>query len=124
MIYRDGRGMNPNPAAALVLFRKAAMAGFVSAMAPLSVAYLDTSSETTGPMRANRWAAESAKADDPEGHLNLGYLWYKGRMGGGKPYTYQKAMEEFQLAAQGGDCVAIMNIGGLYFNGDGVPQDK
>jgi TPR repeat protein len=33
-------------------------------------------------------------------------------------------MEEFQLAAQGGDCVAMMNIGGLYFNGDGVPQDK
>jgi TPR repeat protein len=124
MLYRDGRGMNPNPAAALILFRKAAMAGFVPAMAPLTVAYMDTSSETTGGMRANRWAVESAKAGDPEGHLNLGYLWYKGRMGGGKPYTYQKAMEEFLKAAEGGDCVAMMNIGGLYFNGDGVPQDK
>jgi hypothetical protein len=33
-------------------------------------------------------------------------------------------MESFQKAAAGGDCVALMNIGGMYFNGDGVPQDK
>jgi TPR repeat protein len=123
LLYREGRGMNVNDAAALTQFRKAATAGFVPAMAQLSSAYLVVTTGTSG-QRAQMWAREAAKAGDPEGHLNLGFLWYKGWMGGGKPYTYQKAMEEFQLAAQGGDCVAMMNIGGLYFNGDGVPQDK
>jgi TPR repeat protein len=123
LLYRDGRGMNPNMPAALVEFRKAATAGFVPAMAQLSNAYFAVQTGTSA-QRAQMWAREAAKAGDPEGHLNLGYLWYKGWMGGGKPYTYQQAMGEFQLAAQGGDCVAMMNIGGLYFNGDGVPQDK
>lgn len=123
LLYREGRGMNPNDAAALTEFRKASTAGFVPAMAQLSSAYIVVKTDTSA-QRAQIWAREAAKAGDPEGHLNLGYLWYKGWMGGGKPYTYQKAMEEFQLAAQGGDCVAMMNIGGLYFNGDGVPQDK
>jgi hypothetical protein len=34
------------------------------------------------------------------------------------------AMDSYLKAARGGDCVAMMNIGGLYFNGNGVPQDK
>jgi hypothetical protein len=34
------------------------------------------------------------------------------------------AMDAYLKGAEGGDCVAIMNIGGLYFNGDGVPQDR
>jgi hypothetical protein len=123
LLYRDGRGMNQNDAAALTEFRKAATAGFVPAMAQLSSTYLAVKTDTSA-QRAQIWAREAAKAGDPEGHLNLGYLWNKGWMGGGKPYFYQKAMEEYQLAAQGGDCVAMMNIGGLYFNGDGVPQDK
>lgn len=123
LLYRDGRGMNPNMPAALVEFRKAATAGFVPAMAQLSNAYFAVQTGTSA-QRAQMWAREAAKAGDPQGHLNLGYLWYKGWMGGGKPYTYQQAMGEFQLAAQGGDCVAMMNIGGLYFNGDGVAQDK
>jgi TPR repeat protein len=123
LLYRDGRGMNPNMPAAVIEFRKAATAGFVPAMARLSSAYVAVQTGTS-PQRAQMWAREAAKAGDPQGHLNLGYFWYKGWMGGDKPYAYPKAMEEFQLAAQGGDCVAMMNIGGLYFNGDGVPQDK
>ncbi len=123
LLYRDGRGMNSNMPAAVIEFRKAATAGFVPAMAQLSNAYFAVQTGTSA-QRAQTWARKAAEAGDPEGHLNLGYLWNRGWMGGGKPYFYQKAMEEFQLAAQGGDCVAMMNIGGLYFNGDGVPQDK
>jgi hypothetical protein len=33
-------------------------------------------------------------------------------------------MKSYRIAADAGNCVASMNIGGLYFNGDGVPQDK
>ena len=33
-------------------------------------------------------------------------------------------MKSYRIAADAGNCVASMNIGGLYFNGDGVPQNK
>jgi hypothetical protein len=34
------------------------------------------------------------------------------------------AMTSYLKGVEGGDCVAMMNIGGLYFNGDGVSQDR
>jgi TPR repeat protein len=123
LLYRDGKGMAPNPGAALDQFRKAATAGFTRAMVPLANAYIGAETDTS-MQRAQRWARAGADAGDPEGHLIIGYFWNKGWMGGGKPYTYQQAMQSYQKAAEGGDCVAMMNIGGLYFNGDGVPQDK
>jgi len=41
-----------------------------------------------------------------------------------QPRDFEDAMKEFRKAAAGGDCDALMNIGGMYFNGDGVAQDK
>jgi TPR repeat protein len=132
LLLRDGQGMARNPTAALELFRKAAVAGYVPAMVPLSYAYGEqndseqTRTDLSG-WRAQRWAVAAAEANDPAGHLIVGYLYHQGLNlppGAAKSAGYKDAMASYQKAAAGGDCVALMNIGGMYFNGDGVPQDK
>jgi len=131
-LLRDGLGMPSNPTAALNLFRKAAVSGYVPAMVPLSYAYGElngsprTRTDTSGH-RAQHWAGAAAEAGDPAGQLIVGYLYHQGLNlppGAAKSAGYKDAMVWYQKAAAGGDCVALMNIGGMYFNGDGVPQDK
>ena len=112
-----------SPATALELLRKAALAGYVPAMVPLSYAYAATRTGVSDT-RARYWAQEAARRDDPAGWALVGYLYNKGYLGGSRPYWYKMAMDAYLKGAEGGDCVAMMNIGGLYFNGDGVPQDR
>src|SRR5689334_3259549 len=76
-LYRDGRGMTPDSVAALALFRKAAMAGFVPAMVPLAYSY-GVVKMPTSLQRAQTWARKAADAGDPEAHVFMGYLWNKG----------------------------------------------
>ena len=123
LLYRDGLGMAENPGAALDLFRKAADAGYVPAMAPLSYAYA-AAKTAVSPERATYWAMKAAEANDPEGWLILGFEYNKGWLGGERSVQYRLAMDAYKKAAGGGNCLAMMNIGGLYFNGDGVPQNK
>jgi TPR repeat protein len=123
VIYRDGLGVPENPSAALELFKRSALAGYVPAMVPLSYAYAATRSSLSLE-RATYWATKASEAGDPGGWLILGYEYNKGLLGGERPYWYRMAMDAYKKSAAGGDCVAMLNIGGLYFNGDGVPQDK
>ena len=41
-----------------------------------------------------------------------------------RPIWYTSAMEAFKKAADGGNCIAMMEIGDLYSKGNGVPADK
>jgi TPR repeat protein len=123
IMYRDGLGLPANPIAALEMFRKAALAGYVPAMVPLSFAYAAAKTDVSG-QRATYWAQKAAESGDAAGWLIIGYGYNKGMLGGEPPYWYRQAMNAYTKAANGGNCVAMMNIGGLYFNGDGVPQDK
>ena len=123
VLYRDGSGVAASPATALELLRKAALAGYVPAMVPLSYAYAATRTGVSDT-RARYWAQEAARRDDPAGWALVGYLYNKGYLGGSRPYWYKMAMDAYLKGAEGGDCVAMMNIGGLYFNGDGAPQDR
>ena len=123
VLYRDGLGVPKNEPAAMDLFRKAAEAGWLPAMVPLSYAYAAARTPTSTE-RATYWANKAAEAGDPAGWSILGYEYNKGILGGERPYWYRMAMEAYMKAAAGGDCVAMMNIGGLYFNGNGVTQDK
>lgn len=123
LLYRDGLGVPANPASALDLLRKAAMADYVPAMVPLAYVYFAAKTPVS-PMRRNYWAQQAAEKNDPMGWTLTGYLYNKGQLGGGPPYYYKMAMNAYLKGAEGGDCLAMMNIGGLYFNGDGVPQDR
>lgn len=123
VMYRDGLGVPENQPAALKLFKKSALAGYVPAMVPLSYAYAATRNALSLE-RATYWATQASEHGDPGGSLILGYEYNKGLLGGERPYWYQMAMEYYKKSAAGGDCVAMLNIGGLYFNGNGVLQDK
>jgi len=123
LLYRDGLGVVANQATALDLLRKAAVADYVPAMVPLAYMYFAAKTPVS-PQRLNYWAERAAEKNDPAGWTLTGYLWNKGWLGGGPPYYYKMAMTAYLKGAEGGDCVAMMNIGGLYFNGDGVPQDR
>jgi TPR repeat protein len=123
LLHRDGLGVPANPQTGLELLRTAALGGYAPAMVPLAYAY-NAARTPVSPQRLNYWAQQAAEKGDPAGHTLVGYLWNKGQLGGGPPYYYKMAMTSYLKGVEGGDCVAMMNIGGLYFNGDGVPQDR
>jgi hypothetical protein len=89
----------------------------------LSNAYLELKNET-GQTRAFVWAQKAADTGDPEGWYIVGYINYKAdRPRALNVYMYKLAMDAYRKAADGGHCIAMENIGELYFNGEGVLQD-
>ncbi len=122
LIYRDGLGMPATSTAALDQLRKAAEAGYVPAMALLSFAYAEAKTAVSQE-RATYWATKAAQAGDPQGWFILGYEYNRGWLGGDRVFAYRAAMDAYTQAANGGVCLAMRNIGGLYLDGEGVPQD-
>ena len=122
-LYHDGLGVAANSDQSFALLRKAADANYVPAMSPLSDAYADQKTATSG-QRATYWAMRAAEAGDSRGWLTLGFEWNAGKLGGDPPYTYHSAMEAWQKAAAGGNCVAMLEIGELFSTGHGVRADK
>jgi len=53
----------------------------------------------------------------------LGIEYNMGKLGGNRPFWYQKAMEAYRKAADGGNCLAMSAIGELYASGSGVRAD-
>ena len=73
LLYRDGLGVPANPATALDLLRKAAVADYVPAMVPLAYVYFAAKTPVS-PMRRNYWAQQAAEKNDPMGWTLTGYL--------------------------------------------------
>jgi len=122
-MYHEGIGTPVNDVAAKQLFTKAADAGYVPAMMPLALIYA-ASTDFVSKRRASEWALKAAAANDPEGHLTAGYLWDKGLLSFDEAESGRNALGEYRKAADQGNCIAAMNIGGLYFKGShGLKQD-
>ena len=92
-------------------------------MSLLSDAYAGQKTPVSG-QRATYWAMKAAEAGDPQGWLVLGFEYNTGKLGGDPPYWHQKAMEAYRKAADGGNCLAMMAIGDLYAEGNGVRADQ
>jgi TPR repeat protein len=122
ILYRNGLGQSADASKSFQLLQKAAEANYVPAMSLLSVAYSDQKTPVSG-QRATYWAMKAAEAGDPQGWLVLGFEYGAGKLGGEPPYWYGRAMEAFRKAADGGNCIAMMEIGELYSNGRGVPRN-
>ena len=122
LLYRDGLGVTANPLISRQLLTKAALSGYLPAMAPLSYDYLALKTPI-GDYKAHGWADRLAQAGVPEGWLILGNSYYKTEHPDPPNWGYEHAMDAYKKAADGGSCIAMMNIGGLYFNGNGVRQD-
>ena len=121
-LYRNGLGVPADASQSFQLLQKAAEANYVPAMSPLSDAYAEQKTATSGE-RATYWAMKAADAGDPQGWLTLGFEYDTGKLGGDPPYWHQKAMESYSKAAGGGNCLAMMAIGDLYATGSGVRAD-
>lgn len=123
LLYSDGLGVTADPFRARELLKKAGRSGYVPAIVLLSNAYLELKTDAA-QKRASIWAHRAADTGDPEGWYIVGYINYKAdRPRALNDFMYRLAMEAYRKAADGGHCIAMMNIGGLYFNGEGVPQD-
>ena len=122
-MYHDGIGGPVNDDAAQALFMQAADAGYVPAMLPLAFLYA-SKPDFVSKRRAAEWALKAADADDPEGHLVAGYLWDKGLLSFDDAESGRNALVEYRKASDRVNCTAMMNAGGLYFNGShGLTQD-
>jgi TPR repeat protein len=123
VLYRDGLGVPADASQSFQLLQKAGEANYVPAMSLLSDAYAGQKTPVSG-QRATYWAMKAAEAGDPQGWLVLGVEYNTGKLGGNPPYWYQKAMESYRKAADGGNCLAMMAIGDLYAAGSGVRADQ
>jgi len=123
ILYRDGLGVPADASQSFQLLQKAAEANFVPAMSLLSDVYAEKNTPVSGE-RATYWAMKAANAGDPKGWMVLGFEYNTGKLGGDPPYWYRMAMGAYKKAADGGNCVAMMEIGESYADGNGVPDDK
>jgi hypothetical protein len=123
IFYRDGLGVPADATQSFHLLQKAAEANYVPAMTPLSDAYAAQRTPVSGE-RATYWATMAAQAGDPQGWLVLGFEYDTGKLGGDPPYWHRMAMESYKKSANGGNCMAMMEIGDLYAKGSGVPADN
>ena len=123
ILYQDGLGVAADASQSFQLLQKAAEANYVPAMPLLSDAYAEQKTPVSGN-RATYWATMAANAGDPRGWLTLGFEYNMGKLGGDPPYWYQKAMESYRKAADGGNCLAMIAIGDLYAKGSGVRADQ
>ena len=115
-MYHDGAAGRVNDDAAKELLTKAANAGYVPAMMALANIYA-ASSDFVSKRRAAEWALKAAAANDPDGHLTAGFLWDKDQLSFNDAESGRNALAEYRKAADVGNCVAMMNIGRLYFDG-------
>ena len=128
-LYEDGRGVPKDESISIELLTKAATSGDVPSMAELGAAYLRQGT-FVGRTSAKPWLQKAVDAGDAGAAVDLGVLYYANGRDSGigmavfQQRDYDSAMKSYRIAADAGNCVASMNIGGLYFNGDGVPQDK
>lgn len=122
LMLRDGTGVTADADGALELLRKAAEAGYVPAMAPLSIAYASAHTAVS-VQRATFWAGQADQQGDPHGTYILGYEHSRGWLGGDESYSSALAMQLYRKAADGGVCVAFDGIADLYAEGRGVPRD-
>jgi hypothetical protein len=115
-MYNEGIGTRVNQDAAKALFIKSADAGYVPAMMPLALIYA-ASPDFVSKRRASEYVLKAAEGNDPDGHLTAGYLWDKGDLSFDDSESGRNALTEYRKAADQKNCVAMMNLGGLYFAG-------
>ena len=145
IIYRDGLGVRKNPNKTYQYFEKAAKLGEANALFYLSVFLKDGFGTKKNINRSRRYLKLSARYGIQESLTNLGlyyinegnydlakYYWSisdspKAQFNLGVTYqnegNYIEAMKMYEKAAKQDHSDAILAIGKLYLNGQGVEED-
>jgi TPR repeat protein len=123
-LHRIGRGVPLTDSGARKLLEKAAALGHSGAMVDLSKSYLNRGFFALPEVLP--LLEQASQKGNVEAHLMLGEIYQSSERltRGIVQRNYQKAMQHYQTAAKMGSCVALLNIGGFYFNGDGVTQSR
>lgn len=119
-LYKHGRGVRRDDAAAGGWYRKAAVQGLASAQAELGFLYYAGHGVRRDYAEAAAWWRKAAKQGDASAQANLGVLYYKGQ---GVAQDYGQAAKLWLGAAEQGDASSQYNIGFAYYKGQGVPRD-
>jgi TPR repeat protein len=123
-LHQKALGVPKDLARSRQLWHLASEAGHVGSMAELGSSYW-VDFGPTAPADSGKavfWSTKAADRGHPQGMNNLAVGYWRGK--GGLAKNYKRASELFKAAADLGSCVAMLNTGGMYLNGDGVPQDK
>jgi hypothetical protein len=123
ILYHDGLGLPADASQSFQLLQKAAEANYTPSMVLLSDTYAEQKTPVSAE-RATNWEMRAAEGGDPAGWLILGFEYNAGDLGGDPPFWYASALAAFKKASDGGNCIAMMEIGDLYSKGNGVPADK
>ena len=122
LLYLDALGVEKDESQAYKLFEKAATAGYVSAMTKLAELIWTRDLFGNGSYYSAEWFDKAVAANDPDALDDMGIREWNNS----KSHSHESdrsPLEWFQAAAAKGQCDALLNIGGLYYNGDTVKQD-
>ena len=109
----EGSGIAENRVTAETHLRKAALAGYRSAMVALARLH-------AGGFEAAQWWRAAANAGDPEAQFAVGLTYARGD---GGPKRLDIAAGWFEKAAEQGYAAAQFNVGIFHLSGSGVERD-
>jgi hypothetical protein len=118
-LHEDGLGVPKDEAVAARLFKKGAESGHSESMVRLAEIWM-TGSEAEKRMGFD-WLKKAESLGNTRTFNALGVAFQTGR---GVFHNFAVAAQYYRKGADAGDCVATMNLGGMYYNGDGVSQDR
>ena len=120
-MYETGDGIVPDQNLAAQWYRQAAIHGNVRAMTELGVHLRQGNGVEWNEAEAMEWFEKAATQGDVQAMTAAG-LGLKDGLGGG-PQDYSRAARYFAEAARHNDGFAALNLGYLYEQGWGVPQN-
>lgn len=118
--YRDGTGVEKDPAEAVKWFRKSAEQGDFRAQYDLGDSYQNGIGVEKDPAKAVKWFLKSAEQGDARAQFELGRSYYDGM---GVEKDSAEAVKWFLKAAEQGKAQAQYNLGWLYEHGKGVEKN-
>ena len=122
LMYLDALGVDEDESQAYTLLEKAANAGYVSSMTKLAELIWTRDLFGNGSYYSAEWFDKAVAAHDPDAMNDMGIReWNNFRSHSHE--SDRSPLEWFQAAAAKGECAAVLNIGGLYYNGEMVKQD-
>lgn len=123
-LYEQGRGVSRSPGSAFRLYKLAADAGHVDAAVKVGIVYRDGSKELDVKRdyeKAFRMFERGALAAYPEAQFHLADMY---RRGLGVPMQRSESLRWLILAGGKHHVPSLLELARIYFDGEGVNQDR
>ncbi len=121
LMYLNGHGVTRCVSSAYKLLKSAGDYNHAEALFKLAEMQIDDSYGKADTQLAFNTCFKAAKLDLPEAQFNVGVMFEKGI---GTDQSFRDSVFWYEKAAHNGNMHAFNNLGDMYFNGRGVPEDK